>query len=46
MAGRSAEKSEFRWYHGLVFALSVFLCTDRCRESIMLRRCMGCVVSS
>ncbi len=25
MAGRSAEKSEFRWYHGLVFALSVEL---------------------
>ena len=25
MAGRSAEKSEFRWYHGLVFALSVML---------------------
>ena len=25
MAGRSAEKSEFRWYHGLMFALSVTL---------------------
>ncbi len=40
MAGRSAEKSEFRWYHGLVFALSVelgafFLCTDWCRERFL-----------
>lgn len=25
MAGWSAEKSEFRWYHGLMFALSVTL---------------------
>ena len=25
MAGQSAEKSEIRWYHGLMFALSVCL---------------------